>query len=227
METPVQQRLNITFGKSGALKYIGHLDVAKVWERVLRRADLPILYTQGFNTRPRMQLASALPLGITSECEILDVALREKIALEGVAERITGVSPDGLRTYQVEAVAIDGPPLQPLVISSEYRIHLEDDHDQADIKAAVAGLMEQDRIVKVKTRKNTKRKSTFDLRSMIYDLYVDDQGDIIAHLAAGERGNLHPRDLMEELGYADAFYSIHRFRLHLDDYYDRLKGGQG
>ena len=56
--------------------YTSNLDVAKIWERVLRRADLPILYTQGFNTRPRIQLAMALPLGITSECELLDVALR-------------------------------------------------------------------------------------------------------------------------------------------------------
>jgi uncharacterized protein (DUF2344 family) len=63
-ETPIMQRLQITFGKFGALKYTGNLDVSKVWERVLRRAKLPLLYTQGFNTRPRIQLASMLPMGV-------------------------------------------------------------------------------------------------------------------------------------------------------------------
>ena len=79
--SPVAQRLRITFGKSGALTYTSSLDVAKIWERVLRRAGLPIMYTQGFNTRPRIQLAMPLPLGITSECEILDIALREAIEM--------------------------------------------------------------------------------------------------------------------------------------------------
>ncbi len=65
-EQPTKQRLHITFGKFDALKYTSNLDIAKIWERVLRRANLPILYTQGFNTRPRLQPATALPLGITS-----------------------------------------------------------------------------------------------------------------------------------------------------------------
>jgi radical SAM-linked protein len=62
----VKQRLHITFGKFGALRYTGNLDVAKIWERVMRRADLPLVYSEGFNARPRMALASALPLGMTS-----------------------------------------------------------------------------------------------------------------------------------------------------------------
>ena len=96
-ENPTKQRLRIVFGKFGALKYTSNLDVAKIWERVLRRADLPLLYSQGFNTRPRLQLATALPLGITSECELLDVSLREEISLEGIREALLAVSPEGLR----------------------------------------------------------------------------------------------------------------------------------
>jgi radical SAM-linked protein len=60
------QRLRITFAKQGALKFIGHLDLAKTWERILRRAQLALAYTQGFNAHPRLQLASPLPLGFTS-----------------------------------------------------------------------------------------------------------------------------------------------------------------
>ena len=96
--SPVAQRLRITFGKSGSLKYTSNFDVAKIWERVLRRADLPILYTKGFNTRPRIQLAMPLPLGISSECEILDISLRECIQFEEseLRQELLAVAPPGL-----------------------------------------------------------------------------------------------------------------------------------
>src|SRR5690606_33583523 len=120
---PIQQRLLITFGKFGALKYTSNLDVAKIWERVLRRANLPLLYSQGFNTRPRIQLASALPLGITSECELLDVSLKEAIELDGVREQLLAVSPPGLEIYQIEALNPRHPALQTLVHSAQYHVH--------------------------------------------------------------------------------------------------------
>lgn len=216
--TPIQQRLHITFGKFGALKYTGNLDVAKVWERVLRRADLPLMYTQGFNTRPRIQLATALPLGITSECEIIDVALREIIPLDGVIERIGAVSPEGLRIYAIKDVPVDGPALQSLVLSSEYRITFEDGLPSGRLQEAVERILGMERIIKVEKRK--RRKQVADLRPMIHDLYVDTENEhaLIAHLATGERGNFRPSDLIDEMGLGDEYHSVHRFRLFIDDY---------
>jgi radical SAM-linked protein len=215
-ETPIKQRLYITFGKFGALKYTGNLDVAKIWERVLRRADLPILYTQGFNTRPRMQLATALPLGITSECEILDVSLRERLAdLADMPERLAAVSPAGLRIYKVDDMPVKSPPLQRMVSSAEYRFSIEDEIDGDDLQTRINRVLAADEIIREKVRKKG-RKTTIDLRAMIYDLRVDDDGALIAHLAAGERGNFRPEELMMELGLEDHHYSAHRFRLHLD-----------
>src|SRR5688572_22990392 len=124
--TPIKQRLHIVFGKFDALIYTGNLDMAKLWERVLRRAQLPILYSEGFNPRPRIALASALPLGISSECEILDVSLRESIPLDGLADQLTATSPDGLRIYEICEVPVRSPSLQTRVRSAEYRIRLDD-----------------------------------------------------------------------------------------------------
>ena len=75
-------RLRLTFTKTDSLKYIGHLDLHRTLERTLRRAGLPIAYSQGFNPQPRMNLAEALPLGITSECEVMDVWCEKPIDLE-------------------------------------------------------------------------------------------------------------------------------------------------
>jgi len=213
---PIKQRLHITFGKHGTLKYTSNLDVAKIWERVLRRAQLPILYTQGFNARARIQLASALPLGITSECEIVDVSLREAISIDGLVERIAAVSPMGLEIYSITEVPARSPALQTLVRSAEYRIRFEEDVDRELLRQRVQALLSSDEIATTRDRKG-KKSVEVDIRPLIYGLTVNDAGDLIAHLAVGSQGNLRPDQIVEQLGLADHYYSVHRFRLHLSD----------
>jgi len=212
---PIKQRLHIEFGKMGALKYTSNLDLAKIWERVLRRAGLPILYTQGFNARARIQLASALPLGITSECEILDVSLREAVSLDGMIERLAAVSPAGLPIYKVIEVPVRSPALQTLVRSSEYRIQLEADADRRILEERIAALLSSETIDTVRERKG--RDVAVNVRPLIYDLYLDGNGDLIAHLAVGAQGNMRPDEIVELLGLTDRVYGVHRLRLHLDE----------
>ncbi|MEQ8677622.1 MAG: TIGR03936 family radical SAM-associated protein [Aggregatilineales bacterium] len=215
-ELPTKQRILITFGKFGALKYTSTLDVAKVWERVLRRADLPILYTQGFNTRPRIQLASALPLGITSECEILDVSLREEIALEGLQETILSVSPQGLEIYHLEEIPQNSPALQQRVSRASYRVRFTDPINRAEIEGKIEALLASERIVKEYTRKN--RKNYLDLRPLIYAVHLDENDHLIADLSAGDRGNVRIEDILEQLELGDVHYAAHRFSLTIDTY---------
>src|SRR5512136_2650651 len=77
-------RLRITFSKTGALRYTGHLDLQTVWERTIRRAGLPLAYTHGFHPGPKIQIASALPLGFIGRLEIVDIWLQESSAQGGV-----------------------------------------------------------------------------------------------------------------------------------------------
>ncbi|PJF30136.1 MAG: hypothetical protein CUN52_04835 [Phototrophicales bacterium] len=219
--SPIQQRLHITFGKYGSLMYIGSLDMTKVWERVLRRADLPIFYSQGFSNRPRIQVAAQLPLGVTSECELLDVSLREPLAdLADVPERIMAVSPEGLRVHGVIAVPIDMPAPQTLIRSAEYRIVLDDiSHD--DLTSRIAGLLSRERII-IESERNGRRTVT-DLRPMIRALYIGEDNTLYAHLDTGERGNLRPHDVLEHLGLSEQVVSVHRYKLHLENYEKLIK----
>jgi radical SAM-linked protein len=211
---PTKQRLHIVFGKQGALKYTSNLDLAKIWERVLRRAQLPILYTQGFNARARIQLASALPLGITSECEILDVSLREPTSLDGLIERLTVVSPAGLPIYSITEVEPRSPTLQTRVRSAEYRIQFDEEIDREALRQKIAAMLSADEITASKERKG--KSVEVDLRPLIYDLYIDEQGNLMAHLAVGSQGNLRPDQIVEQLGLAEHYYNAHRVRLHLN-----------
>jgi radical SAM-linked protein len=212
--TPIKQRFHITFGKFDALIYTSNLDLAKLWERVLRRASLPILYSQGFNPRPRIQLATALPLGISSECEILDVSLREKIELGGLIERLTATSPAGLRIYKIMEVPVRSAALQTLVRSAEYRIHFADVIDLATLQDKIEQLLASDRLDKARAKDG--KTITVNARLLVYDLRLDEQGDLITHLAVGDQGTIRPDDVLEALGLTDVPADIHRFRLHLD-----------
>ena len=212
--SPVKQRLRIIFGKAGTLKYTSSLDIAKIWERVLRRADLPILYTQGFNTRPRIQLAMPLPLGITSECEILDAALREKTDFQEaeLMARLLRVAPSGLTIHAIAEVEIWASTMQSLVLSAEYRIRFEDGIDASILRARIDDLLNRKSIIVEKVRK--RKRSVMDLRPLIIDLYMDEADNLIAHLSVGDRGNMRPDQLIEQMGLADEYFSVHRCKLH-------------
>lgn len=212
--SPVAQRLRVTFGKSGPLIYTSNLDTAKIWERVLRRADLPILYTKGFNTRPRISLAMPLPLGISSECEILEISLRERINLreDELRERLVSVSPCGLQVGAIVEVDTRASTLHSLVDNAEYRIQFLDDIDRRDIQRKIDELLSRKSIIVDRVRR--RKRSVMDIRPLILGLRLDSGDNLIAHLSVGDRGNLRPDQLMEQLGLTDLHHSVHRFKLH-------------
>ncbi len=207
--TDQPQRLRLIFGKLGSQKYVGHLDLAKTWERILRRAEISLSYSQGFNARPKMQLATALPLGITSECEILDIWLEHPLPIEGLAERLMAVSPPGLPIYRIEEVSPKSPALQTLLESSVYRITPKEPVDVADLRSRVFDLMSQPEIIR------SRRDKAYNLRPLIYSLAVDDQGQIRAELALSEQGTGRPDELLDALGLQNIQLSVHRVEIKL------------
>lgn len=215
--SPVVQRLRLTFGKSGPLIYTSNLDTAKLWERVLRRANLPILYTRGFNTRPRISLAMPLPLGISSECEILEISLRERIAWrqDDLRERLLSVSPHGLTISAIVEVDTRAPTLHSLVNSAEYRIQFLDAVNSGDLRRKIDELLSRKSIIVDRVRR--RKRSVMDIRPLILALKLDGCDNLIAHLSVGERGNLRPDHLLEHLGLSDFHYKAHRYKLHTLD----------
>ena len=85
--------VRMRFTKLGKIRWTSHRDVARMWERALRRAGLPVAYTQGFSPRPQLSFGLALPTGCESVAEYLDVSLRTELDPRDVAERAGGSSP--------------------------------------------------------------------------------------------------------------------------------------
>lgn len=209
---PPAQRLRITFAKRGALKYIGHLDLAKTWERILRRAQLALAYSQGFNARPRMQLAAPLPLGFTSECELIDIWLEQPEPLDGLAARLMSVSPPDLPILHIAEVPLRSPALQTLVESALFRLVPRTDAEPEQ----VAGLAERAAVLLAQPHiMRTRREKAYDLKPLIRALYIGEDGALYADLFSTPSGTGRPDELLEALGYNTLDFDVQRVALRL------------
>ena len=128
-------RVRITFSKTGALRYIGHLDLNTIWERATRRAGLPLAYTQGFHPQPKMNFASALPLGFSSRCEMMDMWFNQEMDLTSLSQQLQNAMPAGIGILKVESVDEHEPPLQTQIVSAEYEVTLTEAIDRSELEA--------------------------------------------------------------------------------------------
>ena len=202
-------RLRITFSKTGALRYIGHLDLHQVWERTIRRADLPLAYTQGFHPGPRIQIAAALPLGFSGLAEVVDVWLKEDpvdMQITRYQDRIQSAAPPGLILLDVEPVDERGPALQTQVTAAEYEVTLLDVDAGFDIQARVASLLAAASLPR------ERRGKPYDLRPLILCLETTD-GALHMQLAAREGATGRPEEVLAELGIPLESARITRNRL--------------
>jgi radical SAM-linked protein len=203
-------RIRITFAKTGALRYIGHLDLHRMWERVTRRAGLSLAYSQGFHPQPKIQLAAALPLGFSSRCELLDLWVEGEPDLSQLPAAIQAAVPPGLKILEVIGVDEKGPPLQTQVMSSEYTVTLPADID---------GLTQRlDAILKADTLPRERRGKAYDLRPLIENLELADsinEGNLrlFMRLSAREGATGRPEEVLDALNIPPDGALVERTRL--------------
>lgn len=114
------QRIRVWFRKGDRVRYISHLDVLRFWERAIRRAGLPLSYSQGFTPHPRLAFASPLPMGFTAEREVMDVTLDEAVAVDEFARRLREQATEDLAVVAVEEVAVSAAPPQAAMLWADY-----------------------------------------------------------------------------------------------------------
>jgi radical SAM-linked protein len=123
-EVVSRQRLRVTFTRDVTLKYIGHLDMAKTWQRILRRADWPLAYSEGFNPQPKITFAAALPVGCTSDHEVMDAVLSPALEIDVACAQLARALPPGIKLRSIEPVALHAPALQTQLLSTEFEIKI-------------------------------------------------------------------------------------------------------
>lgn len=152
-------RIIANFRKGEELRFISHLDIQRLVQRAMRRANLPLSYSQGFNPHPILSFASALSVGYTSDAEWMDVRLSEDVAPEEFTARLNTALPEGLRILKAKAAEESLPSLTALIQRSRYEATVIFDQpiDALTLKDALEALLNGPIIVDKHTKGGMKQ----------------------------------------------------------------------
>lgn len=189
-------KVRIKFSKYGAMKFIGHLDVMRYFQKAMRRADIDIAFTEGFS--PHMIMSFALPLGvgITSSGEYLDVEINTSISSEEAVKRLNSVMVEGIKVLSFRRIE-EGKAgkAMSLVAAAKYTVSFrEGSQPPAMWQEKFQDFIRQEQIIVLKKTKKSEKE--VDIRPLIYDCSLEEE-QIHMILAAGSAANIKPELLLE------------------------------
>lgn len=215
---PQSLRYRITFATQRTLAYVSVLELGRVWERSLRRAGLPLKYSQGYNPRPKLHFAAPLPVGCGSEADLMDVWLESPVTPEAMLAALVDATPLDLSVSDVRSVLEDEAALSEQLVAAEYRVWLRD-VPQDVVESAITDFLNSVSLPLAK-RGGKYRGKTYDLRPLVEELRLEDAPApwtglwMRLHARPGATGR--PDEVLKALNLTDAPRRCTRMRLILD-----------
>ena len=201
-------RIRVKFAKPEPMRFTSHLDLYRAWERLLRRADLSLVFSQGYNPRPKLQLAAPLALGITSQAEIIDFWLDTTTQdLGEITRKLIAAQPPGIEVKSIQSIDPRAPALQKQVSGAEYQVTLLDPVQHLDQK--VESVLASEAIIR------HRRDKTYDLRPLILHLEIGQLGSqsLQMILSAREGSTGRPEEVLRALDIPPEHARIKRNRI--------------
>lgn len=193
------QRIRVWFRKGLRVRYISHLDVLRYWERCIRRAELPLSYSQGFTPHPKLAFAGPLALGFTAEAEVMDVTLDERVSLVDFRERLLQQTSEDLSIVELAEVPLSTAAPQAALLWAEYAVDLPGvDPERAGV--AVREFVAKDSLPWTEERREKER--TFDLRQaapIVVAMPADGGTRLTMRLRADQELMARPEQLLAAL----------------------------
>jgi radical SAM-linked protein len=208
-------RMRVVFATDESVKYVGHLDLARAWERAIRRAGLPLSYSQGFHPQPRIQFAAALPVGVTGAAEVMDIYLSEELDPDWLLARLEPALPRGIRPISAATVPINLPSLQSMVCGASYRIEVETEEPTSAFCARIEAFLA--RPAAWRERRRGEKLARYDLRPLVKTIRyrgtceLGQAFDTDMRSEPGATGR--PDELLAELGFEASARRIERLSL--------------
>lgn len=191
-------KARIKFRKYGVMRFIGHLDVMRYFQKAMRRAEISIAFTGGYSPHMIMSFAQPLGVGVTSDGEYLDIELKEDIDPGQAIRQLNEVMVEGMEVVGFNRIPDDKKSSgMTIVAAASYRVTLLESVRSADVtrafpdswEAKIEGFLNQKHIVVLKRTKRS--EAEVDIRPMIYQMHLEEDG-IHLFLAAGSEQNLKP-----------------------------------
>ena len=185
----------IKFRKNGVMKFIGHLDIMRYFQKAIRRAEIPIAFTSGYSPHMIMSFANPLGVGLTSDGEYFDIELTESIASKEAVRRLNEQMVDGMEIVSFVQIPDDKKSKgMSIVAGADYLSSVKNGSLPEDLAEKLEAFYAQNEICVVKKTKKSEKE--VDIRPMIYKLECRD-GKIYMRVAAGSVQNLKPELVTE------------------------------
>lgn len=194
------------FRKTRAGRFLSHLDLMHTWERVIRRSGLPLGFSKGFNPHPKMNFASALAVGTTSDAEYMDLEFTEELSLEQIQESLYPAIPPAFEVVDMKVVSGKVPSLMSIIQRATYTLRLEyvNEVTQTELDTAVETFWQMDENIIYRYKKDSKDKKAVNVRPGVYEIALrmetaaeTDQKHAILDIVvqSGNDGNIRPEEV--------------------------------
>lgn len=193
------REVRLRFSKTGRLKYISHLDINRAMSRALKRAQIPLWYTEGFNPHPYMSFSLPLSLGVESLCESVDLRIIGDITNDEIKYRLNNVLPQDIKIVDVYDDFRDNSE----IVYSDYVYKFEfKDNEEAFEK--IKNVLSSDEIIALKKGKQGRKRvmKETNIKSFIDKYSISIRNDVIVlniRLLAGPEKNLNPSLLFDTI----------------------------
>jgi len=186
------------YEKKDELKYISHLELMNTFRRAFRRADLPVVYSQGYNPRIIFSMSQPLPVGMVGYQEYFDLELKEKLSFELLQHEINKKIPSGLKVLNMIEIHEKEKSLQAIVNTARYQYKMEFSKSNVEQKKVVEEFLKEKEIVIKRFRRN-KDDRMIDLAPMIHDGNVKPDNIWQFTISTGSSGNVRPQEVIRAL----------------------------
>lgn len=248
VEEVLNMKARIKFSKTGSMRFIGHLDVMRYFQKAFLRADIKVGHSQGFSPHPIMSFTSPLGIGLSSDAEYMDIVFEEDLPASVIAGKINDVMNDEIRVKHISFVKDTAKPSMSMLTACDYLIAVKPDYtspftDMEFRKKNLDGFVKQDKIEILK--KTKKSEKITDIRSNIYhisdnledfekiteqsygQLCIDEQCVPVLYckIAAGSTVNIKPELVLEAFcKYSGIEYNTFAYQVHRLEMYASVDG---
>ena len=171
-------KLRMRFGKEGIVKFIGHLDIMRYFQKAFRRANVDITYSQGYHPHPCLSFASPLGVGLESRGEYLDMEVNSFDDLEAMKNAVNAQMVEGIVVYSIRHLPDQAKNAMSIIAAADYEVGFREEMAPCETKQS---------------------EREIDIRPLIYKMVVEENGKIFMQVAAGSATNLKPELVMQTL----------------------------
>lgn len=226
-------KIRIKFRKYGALKFIGHLDMMRYFQKALRRAEIDMKYSEGFNPHMIMSFAAPLGVGITSDGEYFDIEVKSTRSTEESLKALNDVMVEGVEVTSYVALPDNAKKSMSIVAAADYEIFFKEGYEVPKTSEEFAEIFQdfyigQDSILIVKKTKKSEKE--MDIKPLIYEFAVERKNDkpsFYLKVSTGSVDNLKPELVLDKMfAFAGLKYNPAAMQIHKLETYAKNEQGE-